>query len=171
MSKLLFVVLLLFSTSSLSAQKSFKECQRISNSIFCTVETHDGKKYITSDAFFHANELECVEWLRVEEKYKKMGVTTMLYFKIPADVKVMNWRDFLKLKGIVIHKNDTVFRSKELPIGTLYPPILSPAYVQGVRRQGHRVYLVYNWKMKRKPSWKTIKTRDSVRAVRKKQRR
>lgn len=168
MSKFLFVLYGIVSTCSLLAQKSFKECQRISNSILCTVETHDGKRYITSDAFFHSNELESVEWLRVEEKYKKMGVNTMLYFKIPADVKVMTWRDFLKLKGIVIHKNDTVFRSNELPIGTLYPPILSPAYVQGVRRKGHRVYLVYNWKMKRKPSWKTIKVRDCLRTVRKK---
>lgn len=166
MKKLLFIALCSIFTYSLSAQSDFKKKQRISNSILCTVETYDGKKYITSDALFHTNELERVEWIKVEDRYKKMGVKTMLYFKIPADVKIMTWHEFLKYKGIVIHKNDTIFRSKDLPIGTLYQPILSPAYVIGVKRKGHRIYIVYNYNMNRKPSWNTIKTRDSIRAVR-----
>lgn len=34
-------------------------------------------------------------WLKVEEKYKRMGVKTMILFKLPADVKAMAWKDFI----------------------------------------------------------------------------
>lgn len=148
------------------AQKSFKERQKISNSVLFTVETHDGKKYVTNDALFHHHEITRAGWLKVEEKYKKMGVTTMMYFKLPADVQAITWRRFLKQKGIVIYKNDTIFADAGSPIGTLYEPILSPVYVRGVKRQGHRVYIVYNRKLNRKPSWETQKTLDSIREAR-----
>ena len=161
MRQLLSFILLSTFTCYICAQRDFREKQRVSNSVLFTIETHDGKRYLTSDALFHSSEITYMGWLKVEEKYKRMGVKTMILFKLPADVKAMAWKDFIRRKGITIHKNDTVYY-QSLPIGTLYEPLLSPDYITGIKRNGHRVDIVYKQKMNRKPSWATEKARDSV---------
>ena len=163
-----FIILI---SATMLAQSDFKKKQQSANAILYTVITHDGKRYVTSDALFHAHELRECGWLKVEEKYKRMGVTMMVYFKLPADVQVMTWSQFLKRRGIVIHKKDTIFVSQDFPMGTLYEPVLSPAYVRGVKRRGHRVYILYNRNLNRPPSWDTQRVRDSVRMARQRQRK
>ena len=95
MRKLLSFILLSTFTCHIYAQRDFREKQRVSNSVLFTIETHDGKRYLTSDALFHSSEITYMGWLKVEEKYKRMGVKTMILFKLPADVKAMAWKDFI----------------------------------------------------------------------------
>lgn len=117
------------------------------------VETYDGKKYITNDALFHAGELAYIGWLKIDEKYRKLGITTFMHFRLEPGAQIMTWTQFKKRKGIVTYKSDTIFSSPTKPIGTLYEPILSTAYVTGIKRHGHRVFILCNEKLKCNPSW------------------
>lgn len=130
------------------------------------VETYDGKKYITNDALFHAGELAYIGWLKIDEKYRKLGISTFMHFRLEPGVQVMTWTQYKKRKGIVTSKTDTIFSSPTKPIGTLYEPIVSPAYVTGIKRLGHRVFILCNDKLKCTPSWakqrKKIKNGSSI---------
>lgn len=147
---------------SIAAQTTFKERLHSCNAILFTVETADGTKYVTSDPLFHRYEIDYCGWLKVEDKYKRMGVTMMVYYKLAAGVRVVTWHQFLKKEGIVIHTNDTVFTTHTKPMGTLYEPVLSPVYVRGVKRCGHRVYLIYRTATDGVSSWEKKRKSDSI---------
>lgn len=100
MKKILFIVLWSIFTYSLSAQSDFKKRQKISNSILFMIETHDGKKYITNDALFHAGLLAYVGWLKIDEKYRKLGVTTFMHFRLEPGVQAITWTQFKKEKKL-----------------------------------------------------------------------
>lgn len=146
-------LLFFFLANTMLFADDYAKKQQIKNKTLFLVETYDGKRYLTSDPIFHIWEHEELDEMQVPEKYKKQGVKMMFYTKMASDVKVMKITEFFKKKGIVISKKDSIF-SGNLPLGTLYEPLISVGYVTGVKRIGHRIYLIENKNARTKSAYK-----------------